>query len=304
MIGFGERGVDGMIKVCRYARENLIPYFGICLGLQIAVIEFCRNVLNIPDANSKEFDKNTPNDVITTMDDVSYEQFGGTLRKGAKPTHIKCKDSLAYKIYGSQDIVERHRHRYEVNPTFISKMEENGMIFSGKDPDSERMSILEIPSHPFFFATQYHPEFKTNPFEPTPIFYTFTLAASKQYDKLRKYCETHVPGIKYVIESQEELKSADPTFIPIFETILTDEKMLKDSIKKTEENNSIKNQKKLVINSECAISTNLKEVEKNNSSSKDVIKQNVGKMSSSVTDQNIILDEKTKIQTSSFNEDY
>jgi hypothetical protein len=276
-----------MIKVCRYARENLIPYFGICLGLQIAVIEFCRNVLNIPDANSKEFDENTQNDVITTMDDVSYKEYGGTLRKGAKPSHIKNKDSLAYKIYGSQDIVERHRHRYEVNPKFVNQMEEKGMIFSGKDPHSERMSILEIPSHPFFFGTQYHPEFKTNPFSPTPIFYTFTLAASKQYDRLRKYCETHVPGIKSVIDSQEEIKSTDSTFIPIFETILADEKMLKDSIKKTENCSRINFQVGGIgIKSESEKSSIICEVDKNLIfNSKDEIEKNANSYDCLVVDK-------------------
>jgi CTP synthase (UTP-ammonia lyase) len=218
-----------MIQVCRYARENLIPYFGICLGMQIAVIEFCRNMLGLPKAHSREFDEETTDDVITTMDDVSYQQLGGTLRKGAKKTFIKSTDSLAYKIYGSQEIMERHRHRYEVNPNYIKRCEEKGLIFSGKDPDSERMSIAEIPNHPFFFCTQYHPEFKTNPFKPTPIFYSFMLASSKQYDKLRTYFQNHIPGVS-VLESDEDsdIGSSDEQYDKMMKIILNNSKIFKD----------------------------------------------------------------------------
>lgn len=220
-----------MIQVARYARENLIPYFGICLGMQVAVIEFSRNVLGIPTAHSKEFDEKTTDDVITTMDDVSYEQLGGTLRKGAKKTVIKSKESLAFKIYGSQEIMERHRHRYEVNPNYIKRIEEKGMIFSGKDPDSERMSIAEIPNHPFFFCTQYHPEFKTNPFKPTPIFYSFMLASSKQYDKLRSYFKDHIPGVS-VLESSEngdsDIGSSDEKYDQMMKIILKNSKIFNE----------------------------------------------------------------------------
>jgi gamma-glutamyl-gamma-aminobutyrate hydrolase PuuD len=229
-----------MVEVCRYARENLIPYLGICLGLQISVIEFCRNVLGIKTANSKEFDEKAEHDVITTMDDVSYENFGGTLRKGAKKTYIKNNTSLAYKIYGSEYISERHRHRYEVNPKYISKIEEKGMIFSGKDPDSDRMSICEIPTHPFFLGTQYHPEFKSNPFNPTPIFYSFVLASSKQYDKLRNYFINHIPAIKSLeVEGESEIKSEDPKYQNLFDKILSGKKIfneLNGAVKVLDEN--------------------------------------------------------------------
>jgi len=191
-----------MIKVCRYARENMIPYLGICLGMQVAVIEFCRNVLGVTTAHSKEFVE-TKEDVITTMDDTDYANLGGTLRLGAKTTLIRDKSSLAYKVYGKEKISERHRHRYEVNPNFVERMESKGLIFSGKDSDSNRMEICEIRTHPFFFATQFHPEFKTNPFNPVPCFSAFVLCASKQYDKFKMYGEKRYLGI-YEIENTND----------------------------------------------------------------------------------------------------
>ena len=204
--GFGKRGMLGMVEICRFARENMIPYLGICLGMQIAVIEFCRNVLGIKDANSLEFDDKCPNDVITTMNDTDYVKLGGTLRLGAKTCRIDNKDSLAYKIYGKSEIVERHRHRFEVNPKFVKQIEEKGMIFSGKDKDSERMEILEIPSHPFFFATQFHPEYKTYPFNPTPAFYSFVLCSSKQYDKFKQFSKERKTGVHYLEDEKEVTK--------------------------------------------------------------------------------------------------
>jgi CTP synthase len=187
-----------MIEVCKYARENKIPYLGICLGMQIAVIEFCRNMLNYPQATSKEFQEDSNYDVITTMDDVSYKQLGGTLRLGSKKTIINDKESLAYKIYGKEVITERHRHRYEVNPKYIEEIEEKGMIFSGRDCDKTRMNFLEISGHPFFFACQSHPEFITNPLSPSPIFLSFILCASKQYNKFNEYKKTRKIGLEFV----------------------------------------------------------------------------------------------------------
>jgi CTP synthase len=187
-----------MIKVCQYARENQIPYLGICLGMQMAVIEFCQNVLKIENATSKEFDENAENDVITKMEDTSYMKLGGTLRLGSKKTVISNKDSLAYKIYGKEIIEERHRHRYEVNPKYIEEIEKNGMIFSGKDVDKIRMNLCEIPGHPFFFACQSHPEYKTNPLNPSPIFMGFILSASKQYNKFNEYKKTRKIGLEFI----------------------------------------------------------------------------------------------------------
>lgn len=201
--GFGKRGILGMIEICRFARENLIPFLGICLGMQVAVIEFCRNVLGIKDANSLEFDDKCKNDVITTMDDTDYVKLGGTLRLGAKTCVIANKDSLAHKIYGQNEIVERHRHRFEVNPKFVPEIEKKGMIFSGKDKKSERMEIIEIPSHPFFFGTQFHPEYKTYPFNPTPVFYSFVLCSSKQYDKFKDFSKDRKTGVSYLNDVNE-----------------------------------------------------------------------------------------------------
>ncbi len=187
-----------MIKVCQYARENQIPYLGICLGMQIAVIEFSRNVLKISEATSKEFEEKSEFDVITKMEDTSYKELGGTLRLGSKKTVITNKDSLAYKIYGKEVIEERHRHRYEVNPKYIEEIEKNGMFFSGIDPDKIRMNFLEIPGHPFFFGCQSHPEYKTNPLNPSPIFMAFILCASKQYNKFIEYKNTRKIGLEYI----------------------------------------------------------------------------------------------------------
>lgn len=170
--------------------------------MQVAVIEFCRNVLGIPTAHSKEF-SDTKEDVITTMDDTDYANLGGTLRLGVKTTLIRDKSTLAYKIYAKDKISERHRHRYEVNPDYVEQMESKGLIFSGKDSESNRMEICEIKLHPFFFATQFHPEFKTNPFQPVPCFNAFILCASKQYDKFRVYAEKRYLGI-YEIENTDD----------------------------------------------------------------------------------------------------
>lgn len=177
--GFGERGIEGKIKAAKYARENKIPYFGICLGMQVAAIEFARNVLGLKNANSTEFDPDTPYPVITILPDkkdINY--FGGTLRKGAYPCKIK-KDSLAYKIYGKDLIYERHRHRYEFNPQYRTQFEKNGMIISGESPDGYLVEIMELKDHPFFIGVQFHPEFKSRPLKPHPIFKEFIRASIK-----------------------------------------------------------------------------------------------------------------------------
>jgi len=225
-----------MIEVCKYARENKIPYLGICLGMQIAVIEFCRNVLNYPKATSKEFEEDSEYDVITTMDDVSYQQLGGTLRLGSKKTVIADKESLAYKIYGKDVITERHRHRYEVNPKYIEEIEEKGMIFSGRDYDKIRMNFLEIPQHPFFFACQSHPEFITNPLSPSPIFLSFILCASKQYNKLNEYKKTRKIGLEFVdfdlfTKSKfDENKKKDNIFSDVIKSLIDDSSVILDSL--------------------------------------------------------------------------
>ncbi len=193
--GFGSRGIDGKICAAKYAREEKIPYFGICLGMQIAVIEFARNVAVMADANSQEFDKNTPYPVIYLMtewyDDKTgtvqqrdtTSDKGGTMRLGAYPCMVK-KDTLAHKAYGISDISERHRHRYEFNNTFIDRLEEKGLVISGTSPDAELVEIVEIEDHPWYLGCQFHPEFKSSPMDPHPLFREF-IRASLAYSKTR-----------------------------------------------------------------------------------------------------------------------
>ena len=173
--GFGARGVDGKIAAAKYARENNIPYMGICLGMQVAVIDFMRTVVGDENANSTEFSKNcTP--VIDIMCDCNTENMGGTLRLGAYPCNIKT-GTLAEKIYGVNRISERHRHRYEVNIAYRDALEKNGMIISGISPDGKLPEMIEIPTHKFFVAGQFHPEFQSNPFDGHPMFNAFVAAA-------------------------------------------------------------------------------------------------------------------------------
>ncbi len=171
--GFGVRGIEGKIAIARYARENRIPFFGICLGMQIAAIEFARNVCDLSDAHSSEFNKNTEDPVIHLMEDQKYiEKMGGTMRLGAYPCNLK-PNSLAKKIYGKNEISERHRHRYEFNNIYRDLIEKKGMLISGISPDDFLVEIVEIPSHPFYIGVQFHPEFKSRPDLPQPIFKEF-----------------------------------------------------------------------------------------------------------------------------------
>jgi len=189
--GFGSRGIDGKICAAKYAREGKIPYFGICLGMQIAVIEFARNAAAMAGANSQEFDKNTPYPVIYLMTewyddktgtvqqrDITSDK-GGTMRLGAYPCMIK-EDTLAHKAYGISDISERHRHRYEFNNAFIDRLEEKGLVISGTSPDAELVEIIEIKDHPWYLGCQFHPEFKSRPMDPHPLFREF-IKASWEY---------------------------------------------------------------------------------------------------------------------------
>ncbi|RLC52793.1 MAG: CTP synthetase [Candidatus Cloacimonadota bacterium] len=177
--GFGVRGIDGKIAIAKYARENNIPFFGICLGMQIAVIEFARNVCNLEDAYSSEFNEKCQDPVIDLMHEQKYiDMMGGTMRLGAYPCHLK-KDSLSYKIYGSAEISERHRHRYEFNNEYRDIVTEKGMLISGTSPDDLLVEVVEIPDHPFFIGVQYHPEFKSRPDKPQPIFKAFVKKAAE-----------------------------------------------------------------------------------------------------------------------------
>ncbi|MBR3134181.1 MAG: CTP synthase [Clostridia bacterium] len=170
--GFGERGIEGMISTIKYARENKIPFLGICLGMQMAVVEFARNVLKLNDVNSEEFDANCENPVIHIMDSQKIiKKKGGTMRLGAYPCILKS-GSYASKLYGEKEIMERHRHRFEYNNKYRELMEQNGLTIAGTSPDGELVEIVEISEsqHPFFIAGQFHPEFKSRPDRPQPLF--------------------------------------------------------------------------------------------------------------------------------------
>ncbi|MDZ7579073.1 MAG: CTP synthase [Deltaproteobacteria bacterium] len=186
--GFGMRGIEGKICAANYARVNRIPYFGICLGMQIAVIEYARNVAGLAGANSSEFDEDTPHPVIYLMTEWLDEKTGtmhkrdmnsakgATMRLGAYPCRL-APDSLAYAAYQCEDISERHRHRYEFNNAFKEKLIENGMVFSGMSPSGDLVEIIEIKNHPWFLGCQFHPEFKSRPMKPHPLFRAFIRAA-------------------------------------------------------------------------------------------------------------------------------
>lgn len=175
--GFGDRGIDGMIEAIRYARENGIPFLGLCLGMQLSIVEFSRHVLGYGDANSVELDPQTEHPVINLMpDQEGVEDIGGTLRLGAYPCVLEER-SLAARIYGERQISERHRHRYEVNNDYREKLSENGMRLSGLSPDGRIVEMIEIPGHIWFVATQAHPEFKSRPNRPHPLFKGFIGAA-------------------------------------------------------------------------------------------------------------------------------
>jgi CTP synthase len=175
--GFGKRGIEGMLIAIRYARENKVPYFGICLGMQTACIEFARNVCGLADANSSEFDPATPHRVIYKLRELrGVEELGGTMRLGAWPCKIE-PGTLAQKIYGKLEISERHRHRYEFNREYEETLTAGGLRISGSTPDGTYVEMVELPDHPHFIGCQFHPEFKSKPLEPHPLFKTFVGAS-------------------------------------------------------------------------------------------------------------------------------
>lgn len=175
--GFGERGVEGKIASVRYARENNIPFFGICLGMQVAVIEFSRNVLKLKDANSSEFDPQGANQVINMMEEQKrVKQLGGTMRLGAYECVVK-RNSLAHNAYQKTRVDERHRHRYELNNDFRKQLERKGMVMTGINPETDLVEIIELKDHPYFIATQFHPEYKSTVENPHPLFLAFINAA-------------------------------------------------------------------------------------------------------------------------------
>lgn len=175
--GFGERGLEGKIQAIKYAREHNVPFFGICLGMQMCVVEFARDVLGLKDAASAEMNPSTPDPVIDLMEDQKSTTIkGGTMRLGAYDCQLD-KNSLAYEIYGKELISERHRHRYEFNGHYLTRMEAAGLKASGRNPETGLVEIVEIPTHPFFIGVQFHPELKSTPEVPQPIFVAFVKAA-------------------------------------------------------------------------------------------------------------------------------
>lgn len=191
--GFGERGVEGKIRTVQYARENNVPYFGICLGMQLAIVEFARNIVHLAAANSTEFDKRTAYPVIALItewmgEDGSKNQrdehsdLGGTMRLGAQVCKLE-NDTHASRIYNTAQIVERHRHRYEVNNHFVEALVENGMVVSGRSVDGSLVEMIELPEHPWFIGCQFHPEFLSTPRDAHPLFKSFILAARAHHQK-------------------------------------------------------------------------------------------------------------------------
>lgn len=176
--GFGKRGVEGIISAIKFARQRKIPYLGLCYGMQLAVVEYARSVAKLKNANTTEIDPQTRHPVVTVMveqkDKLKEKKLGGTMRLGAYPANIR-KNTLAHNAYKKDEVSERHRHRFEINPEYVKRLESAGLVFSGKSPDSKLCEIAELPSkvHPFFVATQFHPEFKARPLSPHPLFNAF-----------------------------------------------------------------------------------------------------------------------------------
>jgi CTP synthase len=175
--GFGERGTEGKIAAIQYAREQRVPFFGICLGMQLATIEFARHVAQLPDANSTELNPKTPYPVVDLLPEQrKVRDKGATMRLGAYPCTL-VKGTRAAEAYGSLEISERHRHRYELNNDFRPQLQNHGLVLSGLSPDGQLVEIVEIKEHPYFVACQFHPEFKSRPFEPHPLFSRFIRAS-------------------------------------------------------------------------------------------------------------------------------
>jgi CTP synthase len=180
--GFGWRGVEGKLEAIRYAREQGLPFLGLCLGLQCAVIEFARNVCGLADANSAEFDPATSHPVIDLLpEQKNVTDLGGSMRLGAQPCHL-VPGTRAAAAYDEPVVYERHRHRYEVNPAYHDVLSDRGLVFSGLSPDRRLVEIIELPGHPFFVAGQFHPELRSRPTRPHPLFREFVGAARVQHE--------------------------------------------------------------------------------------------------------------------------
>ncbi len=188
-IGFGQRGSEGKIRAVRYAREHKVPCFGICWGMQLMVVEFARNVCGITDAASTEFVESTANPVIYKLRDLlGVEEFGGTMRLGAYPCKL-AENTRAREIYGREDISERHRHRYEVNQKYLDTLTEHGLVVAGKSPDGKFIEMVELPNHPWYLGCQFHPEYKSRPTAPHPLFVSYIHAALEEKKRLKDHPE-------------------------------------------------------------------------------------------------------------------
>ncbi|HVS13093.1 MAG TPA: CTP synthase [Thermoanaerobaculia bacterium] len=191
-IGFGPRGVEGKIAAMRYARENRVPMFGICLGMQCMVIEFARNACDIPTATSTEFDADAKDPVIYKLRDLlGVQEMGGTMRLGAYPCKVK-EGTLARSIYGVEEIRERHRHRYEVNQKYLPALREHGLVISGLSPDGKFVEMVELPDHPWYLGCQFHPEYRSKPLQPHPLFVSYIHAAVEE--QRRRLEQGHQPA--------------------------------------------------------------------------------------------------------------
>ncbi|KAF8871124.1 CTP synthase N-terminus-domain-containing protein [Infundibulicybe gibba] len=226
--GFGQRGTEGMLMAIKYAREQGIPFLGICLGFQLAVIEWARNVLGLSQATSTEFAPETTQPLIIFMPEISKTHMGGTMRLGLRPTVFEPETetwSKARVLYGGAGkIWERHRHRYEVNPEYVERLRASGLVFAGKDEKGERMQILELPNHPFFMGFQAHPEFCTRPLNPSPPFLGFIAAASgaQVFEEQLEFQRTHFtpPHPVHSMVSEAELKSGLGTGMEMAEKVV------------------------------------------------------------------------------------
>ena len=205
-IGFGQRGTEGKIRAIRYAREHRVPFFGICLGMQCMVIEYARNVCGIKDATSSEFDPQTEHAIIYKLRDLlGVEEMGGTMRLGAYPCKLQ-EGTLARRIYGgAAEISERHRHRYEVNQKYLANLKEHGLVISGLSPDGKFVEMVELTDHPWFLGCQFHPEYKSKPTEPHPLFVSYiaaALAEQQRRGKERESVESTVPSVPSEIPAE------------------------------------------------------------------------------------------------------
>jgi CTP synthase len=211
--GFGKRGIQGMVHTIQYAREHRVPFFGICLGMQCATIEYARDVARLPDADSTEFDPQTPHRVIYKLRELlGVDEMGGTMRLGAWPCKL-TPGSFAAKAYGKTDISERHRHRYEFNREYEKQLVAAGLKITGRTPDENYVEIVEAPEHPWFLGCQFHPEFKSKPLEPHPLFRAFIGAALEHQKKKHRptsVAESHRTLVPETVPETQHAKSAEP----------------------------------------------------------------------------------------------